>query len=86
MAGLVEGPVYTKPSDFQGRTVPAVLRSGDHGAIARWRRDQALMRTAHIRPDLLAGRPVSSFDAADASVLEALGWCTVEGCWVAPSG
>jgi tRNA (guanine37-N1)-methyltransferase len=51
--GLLEAPVYTKPATWRGRTVPEVLRSGDHGRIARWRRDQALIRTAVVRPDLL---------------------------------
>ncbi|GAC1324328.1 MAG: tRNA (guanosine(37)-N1)-methyltransferase TrmD [Mycobacteriales bacterium] len=55
MAGLVEGPVYTRPARWQGRDVPAVLLSGDHAAIARWRRDEALRRTAGNRPDLLVG-------------------------------
>jgi tRNA (guanine37-N1)-methyltransferase len=51
--GLLEAPVYTKPATWRGRTVPDVLRSGDHGKIARWRRDRALIRTALVRPDLL---------------------------------
>ncbi|HLH58554.1 MAG TPA: tRNA (guanosine(37)-N1)-methyltransferase TrmD, partial [Streptosporangiaceae bacterium] len=45
MAGLLEGPVYTRPRVWRGREVPPVLLSGDHGAIARWRRDAALRRT-----------------------------------------
>ena len=53
-AGLLEAPVYTKPATWRGLDVPEVLRSGDHGRIARWRRDQALLRTAPRRPDLLA--------------------------------
>jgi tRNA (guanine37-N1)-methyltransferase len=52
MAGLVEGPVYTRPREWRGREVPPVLLSGDHAAIARWRRDAALRRTAQNRPDL----------------------------------
>ncbi|UIJ34472.1 tRNA (guanosine(37)-N1)-methyltransferase TrmD [Allobranchiibius sp. GilTou73] len=51
--GLLEYPVYTKPAQWQGRAVPNVLLSGDHGAIARWRREQQLHRTARRRPDLL---------------------------------
>ena len=51
--GLLETPVYTKPAQWRGLEVPEVLRSGDHGRIARWRRDQALVRTATRRPDLL---------------------------------
>ena len=54
MAGLLEGPVYTRPRVWRGREVPPVLLSGDHAAIARWRRDQALRRTAACRPDLAA--------------------------------
>jgi tRNA (guanine37-N1)-methyltransferase len=51
--GLLEHPVYTRPPVWQGYEVPAVLLSGDHGAIARWRRDEAVKRTAARRPDLL---------------------------------
>ncbi len=54
--GLLEYPQYTRPADFRGWTVPDVLRSGDHGRIARWRRAQALRRTLERRPDLLAAR------------------------------
>ncbi len=56
MAGLLEGPVYTKPASWRGREVPEVLLSGNHAAIAAWRREQALRRTAALRPDLLAVR------------------------------
>jgi len=59
--GLLEYPVYTKPVRWRGEEVPEVLRTGHHGRIARWRREQALLRTATRRPDLLAsGRPVLS--------------------------
>lgn len=51
--GLLEYPHYTRPRDFRGLTVPDVLLSGDHQAIARWRRMQALQRTRARRPDLL---------------------------------
>ena len=54
MAGLLEGPVYTRPPVWNGREVPAVLQSGDHARIARWRRDEALRRTAERRPELLS--------------------------------
>jgi len=54
MSGLLEGPVYTRPRVWRGREVPPVLLSGDHAAIARWRRDEALRRTAVCRPDLAA--------------------------------
>ena len=52
-AGLLEYPQYTRPAVYRGLEVPAVLRSGDHGAIARWRHDQAVERTRRLRPDLL---------------------------------
>jgi tRNA (guanine37-N1)-methyltransferase len=52
--------------------VPAVLRSGDHGAIARWRRDRALERTAARRPDLLDLLPPDALDAADRALLAGL--------------
>lgn len=53
MRGLLEGPVYTRPRSWRGQEVPAVLLSGDHAAIARWQRDEALRRTAATRPDLI---------------------------------
>lgn len=53
MAQLVEGPVFTKPPSWRGLDVPEVLLSGHHGAIANWRAEQALARTAERRPDLL---------------------------------
>jgi tRNA (guanine37-N1)-methyltransferase len=52
--GLLEFPVYTRPREFRGRAVPEVLLSGDHAAIARWRRSQALRLTRQRRPELLA--------------------------------
>ena len=52
-AGLLEEPHYTRPAVFRGWEVPEVLRSGDHGRIARWRRAQALHRTLRDRPDLI---------------------------------
>ncbi len=55
-AGLLEHPQYTRPAEFRGWAVPAVLRSGDHALIARWRRAQALHRTLAERPDLVAAR------------------------------
>ena len=52
-AGLLEGPQYTRPSDFRGMKVPEVLLSGNHGEIAKWRKAQARERTQKNRPDLL---------------------------------
>lgn len=69
-AGLLEGPVYTRPELWRGHAVPTVLRSGHHAAIMRWRRDQSLLRTAARRPDLLATQPL---DAADRAVLAEAG-------------
>ena len=51
--GLLEYPSYTKPAVWRGREVPPVLLSGNHGAIAAWRREQQLERTRAVRPDLL---------------------------------
>jgi tRNA (guanine37-N1)-methyltransferase len=52
--GLLEYPVYTKPASWRGLDVPEILLSGNHAAIAAWRREQALERTRQRRPDLLA--------------------------------
>ena len=73
MAGLLEGPVYTRPPVWRGQEVPPVLLSGDHGAIARWRRDQALRVTAASRPDL-AARLGPELDERDREVLFAAGF------------
>jgi tRNA (guanine37-N1)-methyltransferase len=54
--GLLEAPQYTRPVDFEGRRVPAVLRSGDHAKVAAYRRGESLRRTAQRRPDLLERR------------------------------
>jgi tRNA (guanine37-N1)-methyltransferase len=54
--GLLEYPQYTRPASFRGWEVPEVLRSGDHGLVARWRRAQALARTISDRPDLIEAR------------------------------
>ena len=51
--GLLEGPQYTRPSEFRGWKVPDILLSGNHGEIAKWRKDQARQRTQKNRPDLL---------------------------------
>jgi tRNA (guanine37-N1)-methyltransferase len=62
--GLLEYPVYTRPPVWRGLAVPEVLLSGDHGAVARWRRDVALRRTAERRPDLLAAAELTDRDRA----------------------
>ena len=69
MSGLLEGPAYTRPREWRGHEVPPILLSGDHAAIARWRRDQALRRTATTRPDLVAQLPPQTLDARDRQVL-----------------
>ncbi len=61
--GLLDWPHYTRPDEWQGERVPEVLVSGDHAAIARWRRKQALARTWARRPDLLEARALSKEDA-----------------------
>lgn len=60
--GVLEYPQYTRPAVFRGRPVPDILRSGDHGRIARWRRQQALLRTRARRPDLFAALELSRDD------------------------
>ncbi|SED58850.1 tRNA (guanosine(37)-N1)-methyltransferase TrmD [Jiangella alba] len=72
--GLLEYPVYTKPPTWRGLDVPEVLLSGHHGNVARWRRDQALRRTAERRPDLVARLDPSALDARDREVLDAAGF------------
>ena len=72
--GLLEHPAYTKPAGWRGLDVPAVLTSGNHGAVERWRRDEALRRTARRRPDLLAGLDPARCDRADLAVLEQEGF------------
>ena len=62
--GLLDCPHYTRPYAVSGRVVPEVLLSGDHVAIARWRRQQSLLRTAQRRPDLLAKAALSDDDRA----------------------
>lgn len=54
--GLLEHPQYTKPREWEGRSIPEVLLSGDHGRIARWRQDISQRITAERRPDLLSGK------------------------------
>ena len=56
-SGLLDHPHYTRPEVFEGLPVPPILLSGDHAAIARWRREQALSRTRERRPDLLPPGP-----------------------------
>jgi len=57
--GRLEYPQWTRPADFQGQAVPPVLLSGDHAAIARWRRRASLRLTRVLRPDLIAAYPLT---------------------------
>lgn len=69
--GLLEYPHYTRPPEFRGWRVPDTLLSGDHARIARWRREQALLRTKQRRPDLLARAELSAADRKFLAQLEA---------------
>lgn len=71
---LLEHLQYTRPTTWRGITVPAVLTSGDHGKVDRYRRDQALARTADIRPDLIEKLDCAALSKADRKTLIALGW------------
>ena len=62
--GLLEYPQYPRPANFNGMEVPAVLLSGNHGAVDRWRREQSLERTYRLRPDLLEGMELPDVDRA----------------------
>ncbi|TME26512.1 MAG: tRNA (guanosine(37)-N1)-methyltransferase TrmD [Chloroflexi bacterium] len=62
--GLLEGPHYTRPVEHEGKRVPAVLLSGDHAAITRWRRAEAIRRTAERRPELLDGAALTPAERA----------------------
>ena len=69
--GLLDYPHYTRPAEFRGLAVPAVLTQGDHAAIRRWRRERALEKTWRNRPDLLGGATLSE---EDRRFLRGLGW------------
>jgi tRNA (guanine37-N1)-methyltransferase len=71
-AGLLDYPHYTRPVEYRGWEVPEILRSGDHGAIARWRRQEALRRTFERRPDLLQNAPLDKHDLR--FLKEQFGW------------
>ncbi|GAA3427201.1 tRNA (guanosine(37)-N1)-methyltransferase TrmD [Streptosporangium sandarakinum] len=73
MENLLEGPVYTKPPEWRGHEVPEILLSGHHGKIARWRRDEALRRTARNRAELLAALDPATLDKHDRRLLTELG-------------
>jgi tRNA (guanine37-N1)-methyltransferase len=67
----LEYPQFTRPAAFRGEGVPEILASGDHAKVARWRREQALLRTWPRRPDLLDSAPLSDADRAFLARLEA---------------
>ena len=78
-AGLLEYPVYTRPARWRGLDVPAVLTSGDHGKVARWRRDRALEVTAGRRPDMIEALPAEGLDRGDRRALAGLGYLVPAG-------
>lgn len=69
--GLLEYPQYTRPASYRGHPVPEVLLSGDHGAIAAWRRREAIRRTAARRPDLIEAAPLTDEERAALSSAKA---------------
>ena len=70
--GLLDCPHYTRPEQWQGQSVPAELMSGHHVNIERWRRDQRLLLTARLRPELIdAARAVAKLSPQDEAVLKA---------------
>ena len=70
--GLLEYPVYTKPAIWRNQQVPPVLLSGNHGAIARWRRDEQIKRTFARRPDMVKAYPAENWDRKDRKLLQEL--------------
>lgn len=78
-AGLLEYPVYTKPPAWSGLEIPEVLLSGHHARIERWRRDEALVRTASRRPDMLVALDPAGLDKHDLATLAGLGWGVEDG-------
>ena len=63
-SGLLEYPQYTRPAEWEGRSVPPILLSGHHANIARWRRQMSLMRTWQLRPDMLENAELTAEDRA----------------------
>ena len=83
MSGLLEGPVYTRPRTWRELDVPDVLLSGNHRAIARWQRDEALRRTAANRPDLIRrlAAAADGLDKRDRQVLAEAGFPVDAKVW-----
>jgi tRNA (guanine37-N1)-methyltransferase len=69
--GLLEGPQYTRPSQFRGEAIPEILLSGHHANVDKWRREQALLRTLQRRPDLLQN---ARLNPSDRAFLQQHGW------------
>ncbi|MBE6484757.1 MAG: tRNA (guanosine(37)-N1)-methyltransferase TrmD [Actinomycetaceae bacterium] len=78
-AGLLEYPVYTRPASWRGLEIPGVLTAGDHGAVARWRREQAFARTAARRPDMIRALDASSLNKRERRALAASGFLALRG-------
>ena len=75
MTGLLEGPQYTRPLNFRGEAVPEILYSGHHANVAKWRRQEAILRTLARRPDILKRPEVrSAFTKKEITFLAAQGW------------
>lgn len=70
--GLLEYPVYTKPATWREHEVPSILLSGNHGAIARWRRDEQITRTFERRYDMIKAYPQEGWDKKDRKLLQEL--------------
>jgi tRNA (guanine37-N1)-methyltransferase len=70
-AGLLEYPQYTRPAEFEGRSVPPVLVSGHHEQVRKWRLKESLRRTSERRPELLEGRELSKDEARAMAELRA---------------
>ncbi|GAB3157419.1 tRNA (guanosine(37)-N1)-methyltransferase TrmD [Myceligenerans halotolerans] len=83
-AGLLEYPVYTKPPRWQDIEIPEVLLSGHHARIDRWRRDEALRRTARRRPEMIAALDGAELDKHDKALLADLGWTVSDDGRVLP--
>ena len=78
-AGLLEYPVFTRPSQWQGLAIPDVLTSGNHGAVARWCRDRAIAKTVARRPDMILQLDAARLDKKDKVVLAEHGYLVPSG-------
>ncbi|MDD7384356.1 MAG: tRNA (guanosine(37)-N1)-methyltransferase TrmD [Actinomycetaceae bacterium] len=78
-AGLLEYPQYTRPQVWRGLSIPEVLTSGNHAAVDRLRRDEALRRTARFRPDMIEALDATHLNRKDLEVLKAVGFSSIDG-------